>query len=138
MAAPGFDPGVTAVREGAAGVEAFAVAAVSAEGHATGVAWAVVEAPGPAYLVLSETWARGWTASVDGAPAAVEAADGTLLGLPVPAGRHAVRFEYRQPGLAPGAALSAVGLVWVAALVVLARRRPGLTRSAASSPGAGP
>jgi uncharacterized membrane protein YfhO len=114
---------VTVVREGGAALEAFAPATLEATGHGQGSAWATVEAPGRAYLVLSETWARGWTASVDGLPAALEAVDGTLLGLPLPPGRHAVRFEYRQPGLAPGAALSALGLAAAAGLVVLARRR---------------
>jgi hypothetical protein len=123
MATPGFDPGATAVREGGAGPEAFAAATLEATGHSQGAAWATVEAAGPAYLVLSETWARGWTAAVDGAPAPVEVVDGTLLGLPLPAGRHAVRFEYRQPGLAPGAGLSGLGLAVAAGLVVLARRR---------------
>jgi len=41
----------------------------------------------------------------------------------IPAGRHRVRFDYRAPGLRPGAVLTAVGLLGIAGWFVVARWR---------------
>jgi hypothetical protein len=124
MAQPDFDPAVTALREGSRPPEAFALTSLEASGHAAGLAWATTDAPGPGYVVLSETAARGWVALVDGALAPADVVDGTLLGLPVPAGRHQVRFEYRQPGWWPGVAATLAGVLALGALLWRARAAP--------------
>jgi hypothetical protein len=80
-----------------------------------------------ALLVLNDTWAPGWTARVDGAPAPILRANDLVRGVSLPPGEHQVLFEYRTPGLRAGAA---VALAWALGLAVLAwrerRRRPAL------------
>lgn len=70
---------------------------------------------GPAFLVLSEIFYPGWRASIDGAPAPIARTNYVLRGVAVPAGRHRVRFAFRPPLVALGAAISAL-----AALALLA------------------
>lgn len=85
-----------------------------------------VEGPAPALLVVREAIATGWSASVDGAPAPLLAADVLFRGVPVPAGRHRVVLAYEAPGRAAGAWLSAAAWLFTALLGVralLARRR---------------
>jgi len=78
-------------------------------------------------VVLDDTWAPGWSVTVDGVPAHPLQADAVLRGVVVPAGTHAVVWRYRVPGLALGAALSALGLVvalaWAGLLLARVRRR---------------
>jgi hypothetical protein len=58
------------------------------------------DADAPAVVVLTEAWAPGWKASLDGGPAmAAIPVDAMLVGAPVPAGRHTVELEYVPPGL---------------------------------------
>jgi hypothetical protein len=79
-----------------------------------------VEAAGttPSFLSVNQTFARGWTARVDGTEAPLLATDVSLSGLVVPPGAHTVSLEYRDPWLTAGMGLSACGLV---AAAVLAR-----------------
>jgi uncharacterized membrane protein YfhO len=61
---------------------------------------------------------------VDGRPAEVLQVDVALRGVPVPAGRHTVELEFRDPHVAYGAWGSAVGLaVWLGLLAATWRRR---------------
>lgn len=53
-----------------------------------------VRADGAGLLVRSETWAPGWQATIDGAPAEVLRVDCALQGVWLEAGSHEVRFEY--------------------------------------------
>jgi hypothetical protein len=81
----------------------------------------VVEAAGPAVVVLRDGWAPGWSARVDGRPAPLRAR-GKHRSVGVPAGRSRVEMAYRPPGLA--AALAACGLgLCVAAVLARPRRR---------------
>ena len=85
---------------------------------------AVVQTSAPAarFLVVGEHFDAGWTATVDGFPSPVVAADGIALGLWLPAGNHEVRLRFRPAGFAAGlfvAALTTAAL----ALVVFGRRR---------------
>ncbi len=79
----------------------------------------------PAVLVVSDTWSEGWSTTVDGAAAPLLRVNGLVRGVSLPAGAHRVVMEYSPPGLALGAALSALS----AAIALLlasapARRRP--------------
>jgi hypothetical protein len=78
--------------------------------------------PAGGYAVLAEENAPGWTAAVDGEPAAVSSADVLLRAVPIPPGSHRVELRYRTPLLRVGAAISA--LAWLAWLGLLARTRP--------------
>ena len=69
-----------------------------------------VDAPGDGILVLSEIWHPYWSARVDGRPADVLQVDVALRGVPVPAGRHTVELEFRDPHVTYGAWGSAFGL----------------------------
>lgn len=72
------------------------------------IAW---DAEEPGKVVVAETWDPGWRAEVEGEPATVEAVDGVLLGVPVPAGAGHLSLVYRPQGLAWGAALTLAGLL---------------------------
>jgi hypothetical protein len=79
-------------------------------------------ADGPALLVVNDMNAPGWTATVDGAPAPILAANWLARGVWLPAGEHVVELRYRTPGLREGGTIAAAT---IAALALLAwRRRP--------------
>jgi hypothetical protein len=65
------------------------------------------EAPG--LLVVADTWMPGWSARVDGKPAAVLRGNHAqrVIALPEP-GRHTIVMQYRPPGLLTGCAISLV------------------------------
>ena len=69
--------------------------------------------PQPGYLVLSETYYRGWDALVDGAETPVHRTNYALRGINVPAGEHHIEFVFRSPSFRMGAVLSAVGVLLV-------------------------
>ena len=78
----------------------------------------------PSFVVVSEAWFPGWSAEVDGSPVEVRRADGLLLGVPVPAGAREVELRYHPPGLRAGAAVSALSLLGLLAVGLLALRGP--------------
>jgi hypothetical protein len=82
-----------------------------------------VEADGASYLVSRASYARGWTARVDGQVAPVLRANGKHRAVPVPAGRHEVVLRYEPPGLGPGVALTALALLACAVAWIVAGRR---------------
>jgi hypothetical protein len=77
-------------------------------------------------LVVSESYHRGWRATIDGAPATVVPAYGDFIGIAVDKGRHTVRLAFRPDSLRYGKLLTAAGLVLtaLAALVPFIRTRP--------------
>ncbi len=77
---------------------------------------AQLESATPALAVLADTMATGWTATVDGAGAPLLHADGALRAVSVAAGRHAVVWTYRAPGLRAGAWITLVSLLFCIAL----------------------
>ncbi len=54
-----------------------------------------VAASRAAFLVLSDSYATGWTAEIDGQPARLYRTNGVYRGVVVPAGAHGVVFTYR-------------------------------------------
>ena len=84
--------------------------------------------PGGAFLLLRDAFALGWRATIDERPAVVLRAEGMFRATPVPAGRHKVTFRYRPPGLLPGTAIGALGLLALAALAAagIRKRSPGM------------
>lgn len=76
----------------------------------------------PAYLVVTDAWYPGWTATVDGAPAAIHRANGAFRAVRVPAGEHVVEFRYAPASVRLGGAVTAGGLL-VALLLIVATAR---------------
>lgn len=93
-----------------------------------------VQAAGDGLLVLSEIWHPYWSARVDGRSAEVLQVDVALRGVPVPAGRHRVELEFRDPIVTYGAWGSAIGLaIWIGLLAGTWRRRAPAERAVAVS-----
>jgi hypothetical protein len=129
-----FDPLVTSYVEGAPGFATTPdapargqAATLTRDDDTTVEVEAVLAAPG--LLVLADSYAGGWRARVDGEPAPILPTNHLFRGVPVPAGRHRVRFEYRPWSLRIGAAMSLAG---VAGLVALALRARSAARGAAT------
>jgi len=74
-------------------------------------------------VVLSDTYYPGWTATVDGQPVRIYEVDLALRGVLVSQGSHEIKFRYRPFSVFLGAGLTLAGLIGVAAIVVLDRRR---------------
>jgi hypothetical protein len=81
-----------------------------------------------AYLVIAESWAPGWQASVDSRPARSYPTNVAFQGLPLAAGTHDVLFEYVPKPAYAAFAISV--LAWLALAHAMRRRR----RSAAPPP----
>jgi len=77
---------------------------------------AEVEAPGEVVLVWSRSFLSPWRATIDGGPVPTLLADGHLLGVGVPAGRHRVKIAWSGAWVGAGAALALLGFAaagWV-------------------------
>lgn len=78
---------------------------------------------GRGFLVIGVTGHRWWRATIDGAPARLEAANIAYQGLVIPPGEHEVELRYHNPLVMTGAIISALSLLVAAAIAVTARRR---------------
>src|SRR5262249_20682261 len=81
------------------------------------------EAPAARVLVLSDQYAPGWQATVNGRAVPIERANYAFRAVQVPSGRTLVEFRYAPRSLTIGALISALSLVVVAVLSVVAWRR---------------
>lgn len=61
-----------------------------------------VATSGPAWLVVPETWSKGWSATIDGKRTPVLRANYSQRAIRVPGGESTVKLRYRPPGLAAG------------------------------------
>jgi uncharacterized membrane protein YfhO len=73
--------------------------------------------------VLTDSWAPGWKAKVDGRDADVQRVDYLIRGVAVPAGRHTVEFRYEPATWTWGWAISLITLLGLIAAVLVGRRR---------------
>ncbi len=122
LAAADFDPGRDVVLVGHDGPLARSVTPGAARADRS-VEWLSrddgdlrlrVGGDAPGFLVVAESDYPGWRAHLDGQPVTIQRADGALLGLFVPAGRHEIHLRYRPFWLGPTLAASAL-----AALIVV-------------------
>src|SRR5262249_15136197 len=93
------------------------------------------EAPGPAFLVVADTWFPGWVTRVDGAEAPIRRVDHLLRGVALPARRHRLPLVHGPDGwgAAPTATRAAWGLWLVLAALaagIALRGRAAVTASA--------
>jgi hypothetical protein len=65
----------------------------------------------PAYLVLSDTFDPGWSATVDGQPAPIRPAYLAFRAVYLPQGPHTIVFTYRPAGFVLGLGLSGFGIL---------------------------
>jgi len=72
-----------------------------------------VTADSDGYLVLTDAWYPGWTATIDGAPVEILRANVLFRALPIPAGTHQIEFRFDPLTFRIGAGVSAVA--WLAA-----------------------
>jgi hypothetical protein len=84
--------------------------------------------PGGGLLVLTDQFYPGWTATIDGQPAAIHRADYLFRGVLLPAGSHRVEFVYWPASFRIGATVSALALVAIVLLAVAGRARYPLSR----------
>ncbi len=84
---------------------------------------ATVNANRSSVFVVAEQWAKGWTATVDGAPVDIQRVDAMAMGVPIEPGVHEVVLEYRAPGLRPGGAITLVAALFLAVLMIRDHRR---------------
>jgi hypothetical protein len=85
----------------------------------------------PGLVVVADTYAPGWHASVDGTPTSIHPADLMFRAVPVPAGLHHVELRYRPRGFTVGMVLFVAATVACAlALVVTPRTERRYLRGA--------
>jgi len=80
-------------------------------------------------LVLTDAYAPGWAAAVDGLRTPVWAANYLFRGVAVPAGEHEVIFTYDAPGYRAGRTAAALGLLVLLGVPLAAGVRRALRRS---------
>jgi hypothetical protein len=68
-------------------------------------------APAGAALVVTENYYPGWTATVDGKPAAIGRADYILIGVALPAGAKQIQLDFVSPAFQRGKAITLSVLV---------------------------
>ena len=84
----------------------------------------------PGVLIVSEIYAEGWTATIDGVPAEILPTHHVLRGIPLPAGEHTIELRYDPMSLRLGLALSGIAaLLVIAACVGAFHARRGRPRS---------
>ncbi len=91
-------------------------------------------AEGPGLLVLAESWDRGWSATLDGRPAEVVAANEARLAVALPPGWHRVVLRYAPPGFAAGLALGGLAFAVLAVRLGFDRQNRRALRSRVSPP----
>lgn len=85
---------------------------------------ATVVAPRDGVAVILEPQYPGWRATLDGAPVPLARADYAFMAVPVRAGRHALRLEFRDRMVPLGLAAAAASLAIWLGLLALRRSRP--------------
>ena len=63
------------------------------------------------YLLVAENWYPDWTATVDGKPARVYQADGSLISVPLPPGANEIVLRFESGGYRLGKTVSLISLL---------------------------
>lgn len=125
MRDPSFDPAEKVIlaegREIDAVAQTQATVTVSRYEPEAVILQATLQAPG--YLVLSDTWYPGWTATVDGQGATVERANVNSRAVYLEAGTHEMRFIYAPSSYRAGIVVSAATATMVVAALGVAIAR---------------
>jgi hypothetical protein len=76
-----------------------------------------VDSPRAGWLVLLDSWDKGWSAKVSGRETPLRRADFAYRAVQIPEGRSVVEMRYSTPGLNLGIAISVLGLLAALGLV---------------------
>jgi hypothetical protein len=131
VASPGWEPAARAAVAGLAGPVTGAGGTAAALPAPPDTERWQVDAPAGGFLRVGANWDGGWSARIDGKPARVLRADGVFRGVVVPAGRHVVRFAYRNPDESRGR-VAALGALVVLAGLLAPRRQSRRARPEAA------
>ena len=94
-----------------------------------------IRAAAPAFVVIADSWFRGWSATLDGAPVPIARVSHVLRGIAVPAGEHRIAMRYRPAGWDAGRAVSlAAWAVWLITAAAAAVGLAAARRSRAATP----
>ena len=88
------------------------------------------------WLVITDAFAPGWTATVDGKPLAVTRVLTMFRAVPVPAGNHEVVFKHEPPLIRYGLGLALVAFLISVGLLIKGRSRAIKQGDHGQSPGA--
>jgi hypothetical protein len=88
-----------------------------------------VDAPGNGWLIVTDSWSPGWTASVNGRATQIMGANFVFRAVPTTAGRNVIDFQFHAFGFpwlvaASWLVLAAVGAVSVIAVLAVRRQIP--------------
>jgi hypothetical protein len=122
------DPGIRPVPGGTATIRNYDLNRVVVE----------TDAPGPSLLRLADLAFPGWEVTVDGRTAKSLTADFLCRAVALPAGRHTVVWQFRDPALRTGLVLSGLALVAILGLYFaprLMRRKAAPPARAVAEPG---
>lgn len=97
---------------------------ISIQEHRAGYWRVLSNGDGASLLVLSNAYADGWRAEIDGIPAQVLPLYGVVLGVVVPKGAHEVTVSYRPRWLAIALALAAMAALATLLMLVRGYTRP--------------
>jgi hypothetical protein len=131
IASEGFDPYAEGVVAPGGDADVLALAS-RARGRAGDCAIAVYDrarvdlqcdAERDGLVVVSELYADGWTATLDGREARLLPADLVLRGVAVPPGLHRISMRYETPGLAEGITVAAATMLLLLLGLSLSRIR---------------
>jgi hypothetical protein len=125
LAGASFDPAVTVILPADASPPAITGQMIGSEAAIVSESpeAVTVRATGPGYLVLTDAFYPGWTASVDGAPATIWRADVMFRAVALPEGEHTVLFAYQPWWLAWGFGVACAAWVAVVGAAAVLRRR---------------
>lgn len=121
-----FDPATTVILEDcgspivAEPLTGLSIELIEYSLHSVAVA---VNTDSPGYLVLSDAFYPGWRASVDGQPEPICRANYAFRAVPVPAGDHVIRFEFKPVSWMMGVVVSAVTLLGLVIFAAVSRQR---------------
>jgi hypothetical protein len=123
---PDEDPAMVALARAAAG----SAGTCSVAGYDRASVDLVCKAERDGLAVLSELYADGWTAALDGQPVQLVPVDLVLRGIAVNKGTHRIAMRYETPGLGEGVIIGVASSLLLLLGVVLARSRDRASRCA--------
>lgn len=130
---PDFDASKEAVVECSGGEATISAGRASVTSYTPEQVEVEVVSPGKGMLVLADAFASGWTATIDGQPAAILRANYAVRAVEIPAGRHDVVFRYRAPGLRWGLLWSGLSLGLSASVPLLTHRKSRREKTATAA-----